>query len=256
VRVIGVLDLRAGQSVHAVAGDRERYAPVQRVAGATVRPGDACALARSYRDLFGISELYAADLDAIASSAIGSEHGALVAELATIGRTLWLDAGISSPELARRAVDLGATTVIVGLETLPSYRALERICGEVGGSRVAFSLDLRDSVPLTHRDFVEQAAPEDIAAQAAGAGVTAVIVLDVARVGTGAGLNYPLIERVRRVAPDVTLVAGGGIAGRHDLVRLSNAGCDGALVASALHDGRLTPRDVRDALTFEPRRDG
>jgi phosphoribosylformimino-5-aminoimidazole carboxamide ribotide isomerase len=41
------------------------------------------------------------------------------------------------------------------------------------------------------------------------------------------------------------IVAGGGVRGVPDLEALANAGCDAALVASALHDGRLTPHDIR-----------
>ena len=35
------------------------------------------------------------------------------------------------------------------------------------------------------------------------------------------------------------LLAGGGVAGMEDLRRLAGAGCDGALVATALHSGRI-----------------
>ena len=266
MRLIGVLDLRAGRAVHAVAGRREHYHQVRQIAGAGLTPGDARALARLYHDQFGLTELYVADLDAIDAAshvktderadaaAYGPPNGALVAELAVMGR-VWLDAAVSSPDSARRAIDLGATIAIVGLETLPSYQALEQICRAVGGARVAFSLDLRAGVPLARVDTMAREAPETLAARAAGTGVAAIIVLDVARVGTGAGLDCPLLERVRRVTPGVTLIAGGGVAGLPDLARLATAGCDGALVASALHDGRLTAGDVKEAFGFAPRHD-
>jgi uncharacterized protein related to proFAR isomerase len=44
---------------------------------------------------------------------------------------------------------------------------------------------------------------------------------------------------VRRRLPRLRLLAGGGIAGAEDLARLAAAGCDGALVATALHTGRI-----------------
>jgi phosphoribosylformimino-5-aminoimidazole carboxamide ribotide isomerase len=78
-----------------------------------------------------------------------------------------------------------------------------------------------------------------MASRAAVAGAGAVIVLDLARVGTGSGLDLALLTRVREAAPGVTLLAGGGVRGSEDLVRLAAAGCDGALVATALHDGGL-----------------
>jgi len=48
-----------------------------------------------------------------------------------------------------------------------------------------------------------------------------------------------MIVRVRQAAPDVTLLAGGGVRGPDDLSRLADAGADGALVATALLDGSL-----------------
>ncbi len=44
--------------------------------------------------------------------------------------------------------------------------------------------------------------------------------------------------------PGVTLLAGGGVRNADDLRRLKASGCDAALVATALHDGRITAADV------------
>ena len=168
----------------------------------------------------------------------------LVARLAALGAPLWLDAGVSTVDDARRAIDLGATRVIVGLETLLSYDVLGEICAAVGDDRVAFSLDLRDGEPVVAPGAHGHVPAHVIATRAAKAGVGAVIVIDLARVGTGAGLDLALIARVREATPGLMLVAGGGVRGLEDLVQLANVGCDGALVATALHDGRLGPIDV------------
>jgi uncharacterized protein related to proFAR isomerase len=39
----------------------------------------------------------------------------------------------------------------------------------------------------------------------------------------------------------VTLLAGGGVRDAHDIGRLQDAGCDGALIATALLSGALHP---------------
>lgn len=249
MRVIGVVDLAAGRAVHARAGMRERYAPVRAVAGSPIELGDALALARAYVDRLGLTELYAADLDAIKAIDIiqGTSQDALVAAIAALGAPLWLDAGVSSADRARRALGLGAARVVAGLETLPSFEALKTICAAVGGERVAFSLDLRNGEPVvspraaqTDREMPAHLA----AARAADAGVGSVIVIDLARVGTGTGLDLALVARVREAVPGLTLVAGGGVRGLEDVARLADAGCDGALVASALHNGRLSAAEV------------
>jgi phosphoribosylformimino-5-aminoimidazole carboxamide ribotide isomerase len=249
VRIIGVLDLAGGLAVHARAGRREDYAPVQRVAAASIPAGDAIALATAYRDRLGIHELYVADLDAIVA---GRPQPALVSALARVS-PLWLDAGITSVGGAREAIANGASRVVIGLETLSSFEALEQICRTVGTERVAFSLDMRDGRPIGRLPAVPpDATAIETATHAAGSGVGTMIVLDLARVGMGRGLDLDVIARLRAAVPDVTLIAGGGIRGLADLSRLAKAGGDGALVATALQDGALTAREIAAARQLQP----
>ena len=237
MRLIGVVDLSGRRAVHARAGLRDAYAPVARAAGAPLRPaGDATALARSYLDALGVRELYVADLDAILH---GRAQPDVVRALTALGAPVWLDAAVTHVPGARAAHALGATQVVVGLETLESFDALRAICDAVDGARIAFSLDLRDGVPLTGGRPALAGDAVTLVSRAIDAGAGNVIVLDLARVGTGAGLDLALLGRMRAAAPGCTLLAGGGVRGEDDLEALADAGCDGALVASALLDGRL-----------------
>jgi phosphoribosylformimino-5-aminoimidazole carboxamide ribotide isomerase len=257
VQVIGVLDLLQGRAVHARAGVRENYAPVAS-ADSSFAAGDALALAREYVHRFGLTELYAADLDAIMTAATQSSvpfQEGLIAALAALGASLWLDAGTSSVAGARRAVALGASPVVIGLETLASFDALGAICAEVGGHRVAFSLDLRRGEPVTTSALAAglkspSEAASRLAARAAAAGVHRICVIDLARVGLVEGPDFASIASVRKAVPELTLVAGGGVRGLDDIRRLAEAGCDGALVGTALHQGRLKPADIAMATSF------
>lgn len=241
MRVIPVLDLKAGLAVHAIAGDRRHYRPVRSILHDGSNPVD---LARVFRDRLGLGELYLADLDAIAGAApaIG-----LVSELNELGLTLLVDAGVRDGTGIGSLIDAGAHTVILGLETLAGPRTLDEIVAQHDPRRLAFSLDLRAGMPM-----VAQAAdwrthdPAQIVAWALERGIARVIVLDLARVGTGAGVGtLELIQRLHQSHPDAEIVAGGGISGPADLQSLAQAGASGALVASALHDGRLRPEDWR-----------
>jgi len=248
LQIIGVLDLLGGRAVHARAGARDRYAPVQSAAGWPIDPGNARTLAEIYTDVLRIAEIYAADLDAILNQRPQEE---VTRGLASLKAPLWLDAGVRSVDDARRAVDLGASRVIVGLETLPSFAVLSEICAAVGSDRVAFSLDLRDGQPIVAngaRTRAEDArTPEEIASLAAISGAGTVIVIDLARVGTGRGIDVGLLSRIRSATPGPRLVAGGGVRGWEDLVQVAKAGCTAALVATALHDGRISAAEIVDA---------
>lgn len=259
MQVVGVLDLLGDRAVHARGGQRSLYEPVVMVAGEPIRPGHAPDLARAYVDRLGLDEIYVADLTAIAASlergrhqtktfSEPPRHASTLDGITASGMVVWLDAGIATPEDARHALHLGATRVVVGLETLASWKALEEICHMVGPGHVSFSLDLRDGAPVSSLHLVSgRTRPETIVELAAGAGVSSMIVLELARVGTNAGPDVEMIEAVRRAVPEVALFAGGGVRGPEDLERLADAGCDGALVATALHDGRLASADIAGA---------
>ena len=252
MQVIGVVDLLSGRAVHALAGQREHYQPVSEVGGSSIESGCATAVAREYVERLGLTDLYVADLDAILGR---PAQDALVGELVAFDVPLWLDAGATTLGSARRGLGLGARRVVIGLETLTSFDSLREICDGVGGGRVAFSLDLRMGEPMVSGvAILAGESPQDLVARAVEAGADAVIVIDLARVGTGQGIDWALITRLRHAAPDVTLLVGGGVRSLDDLLRLSDAGCDGALVATALHEGRLTADDVEAAQRHRNRR--
>ncbi len=244
MRVVGVIDLKGGRAVHASGGDRSRYQPVA-CAGDVRVDGDAVTLARFYRDVCGLADLYVADLDAIASGELKPDA---IGDLAAVGGSVWLDAGARSVEDAQASLLTGARRVVVGLETLPAYDVLARICAGVSG-HVSLSLDLRDGRLVCHegspiaRDSIER-----VASTAWAAGVDTIVVLDLNRVGGHDGPAVREIARVRAAVPDADVYAGGGVGCIGDLLSLRATGVTGALVASALHDGRITPADLH-ALT-------
>jgi phosphoribosylformimino-5-aminoimidazole carboxamide ribotide isomerase len=236
MRIIPVIDLRAGEAVQGTGGDRARYAPVE--SALTSSLGDALALAQAYVTVLGTSELYVADLDAIEGGA--AQYG-MHQRLSRISRS-WIDAGLRSERDACAVIDAGAARVVVGLETLPDLEVLHAIVARLGAERVAFSLDLRDGAPLARAEPLRAMTPRELARRAVDAGVETVIVLDLARVGGLGGADETMLGELRAALPGVELIAGGGVRDQTDLDRLAVAGADGALVATALHRGAIGRR--------------
>jgi len=239
--ILGVVDLQHGLAVRARGGRRDKYAPIGSVAGESIGPGDAMALAHQYVDRFGVSALYVADLDAIERRA--PQH-AVVRMIASVGVPVWLDCGSGSSADARQALECGASRLIIGLETLPSFQVLESIVKTVRRERVVFSLDLRDGQPIATTPELAQQNPEDLAARATAAGVSAMLMLDLARVGASSGVDVKLLARIRSRVPAIPLYIGGGVRSLGDVEQLRRVGCDGALVATALLDGQIMKRDL------------
>jgi phosphoribosylformimino-5-aminoimidazole carboxamide ribotide isomerase len=237
MRILPVLDLMHGQVVRGVGGRRHEYRPVESRLTSSAEP---LAIARAFRKHFGFDELYLADLDAIAGAppALGA-----ICELQDNGFRLLVDAGLRATADAVPLLTAGVGGVIAGLETVAGPEAFAGLVAGVGAQRLVFSLDLKDGRPLAAADW--PAEPWAIALAALAAGAARFLVLDLARVGTGAGTGTEdLCRRLRRESGVTELLAGGGVRGADDLRRLRDSGVDGVLVASALHDGRLTRADL------------
>lgn len=249
MKIIPVLDLQNGQAVHAIGGDRAHYRPVRSVLDPdSPNDGDPLRLARAYRDRLGLTELYLADLDAIAQRRPPNQ--ALYRRLLDDGFVLRIDAGWRDgrdAETLTTAPGLGDRALwMAGLETMRGPQALREIVSACGPDRLIFSLDLRDGQPLLAAEDWSTRDPLAIAAIAIEAGIRRILPLDLARVGRGRGAaGSDWIEPLKRIRSDIQVVIGGGIAEPAELKRLAGLGVWAVLVASALHQGRIGRDDLQ-----------
>jgi phosphoribosylformimino-5-aminoimidazole carboxamide ribotide isomerase len=68
--------------------------------------------------------------------------------------------------------------------------------------------------------------------------------MTLARVGSGAGPDTARIAEVRARTAGRLIYAAGGVRDASDLGVLQQLGVAGALVATSLHDGRLSGADI------------
>jgi phosphoribosylformimino-5-aminoimidazole carboxamide ribotide isomerase len=243
-RIVPVIDLLRGLVVRGVAGRRCEYQPLTSPLCGDAQPA---TLARAFYE-HGFREVYLADLDAIGGAAPAWE---IYRQVAECGLRMWVDAGLSTID---RAVELMKFTtsqgplagVVAGLESLAGPDLLAEMLAVVGPPRLIFSLDLKGGQPLTEATAWQGLDAREVAQVALDCGVRRMIVLDLARVGMNGGLGTEgLCRRLRDLTPELEITAGGGVRNQADLQSLAAAGCDAALVASALHDGRITTTSAR-----------
>ena len=243
ISVIPVIDLLGGKVVHGKSGQRSSYQPIQSVLTESAEPLEIC---QSLQQHFGFKDLYVADLDAIAG---GDASARQIAQLLDTEINVWLDAGTATrTTLEKLSFEIPLDRlahVIVALECCPKPHDLEQVFEVVGPARAVFSLDLKGgqlNVPDTGMDasLWQQMDAMDIARTAVEIGYRKMIVLDVAAVGGGQGVwTLSLTKKLADEFPDLDIISGGGVRNVQDLNSLATAGCHFALVASALHDGRI-----------------
>jgi phosphoribosylformimino-5-aminoimidazole carboxamide ribotide isomerase len=214
MHVIPVIDLQGGVAVRARLGQRQHYLPIK----TPLCPGsNPFAIVQAFLRLHPFSTIYLADLDALTGK-VPQSH--LVAGLAAAFPAVrfWVDAGWLAP-----ADDW---TPVVGTESLDSvrWRELSR-----KGRDWVLSLDHFDGRFVGPGEILRH--PERWPQRT--------LVMCLNRVGGGQGPDFERLRRLRALAPDRWLAAAGGVRDAGDLESLKKIGIDGALVASALHDGRL-----------------
>lgn len=239
MQILPVLDLLGGVVVRGVAGQRERYRPIVSRIVDVATPID---VARAFRRQFGLSQLYVADLDAILHHRPNFE---IYRQLADDQFDLLIDAGIRDLETAAKIFESGAGALIAGLETTPNPQflsALIRLCGQ---QRLIFSIDLKAGQLLTAGTAWRELTPLQLAKTCIHLGVDRLIILDLAQVGSSNGIStLSLCADIRKLAPEVQLITGGGIRHLDDLQQLAAARITGVLIASALHDGQISRDDL------------
>jgi HisA/HisF family protein len=239
MQVLPVIDLLRGVVVRGIAGQRSEYRPLQSKLTTSVQPLD---VARAIRSMFGFTNLYVADLDAIIDK---QPNWNCYHALLNDGFHLFVDAGVRDVALSLELSRVGAEPII-GLESCPSPSVLAEIV-DANQGQVTFSLDLKNGRPLLSSDSAGWSDNiAEIIRQAVASGVSRLIVLDLADVGTSSGgQTDTLCCSLKAEFPQIGLTCGGGVRGVGDLQKCKTLGASRVLVASALHDGRLTVADLR-----------
>ena len=227
MEVIPVVDLKAGSVVRARLGRRDQYRPIETPLSPTSDPVD---VARGLLSIHPFATLYVADLDAIEGR--GDNRTTLTrlrAELPHLA--LWVDNGICDRRRAEDWLAAGWGHLVLGSETQVDATLVRHLAGD---ARVALSLDFRGP---------SFQGPPALLAET-GCWPRRVIAMTLARVGSGAGPDLDRLRAIRDAAPGRRVYAAGGVRDAADLLSLTRAGISGALVASCLHDGRLTGKDI------------
>jgi phosphoribosylformimino-5-aminoimidazole carboxamide ribotide isomerase len=226
MEVIPVIDLKGGTVVHARMGERAFYRPIETP---LARGSDPIDVARGLLAVHSFTTLYVADLDAITGA--GDNRAALERlRQALPDLTLWVDNGAADQRAAAAwlAQDLGH--VVLGSETQRDVSVIHHFATE---PRALLSLDFRGDA--------FQGPPELLAN--AHIWPRRVIVMTLHRVGGNAGPDFARLEAIKPAAREI--YAAGGVRDADDLQALADAGIVGVLVASSLHNGRLTGADLR-----------
>jgi HisA/HisF family protein len=226
--VIPVIDLMDGEVVHARRGERGCYRPIR---SKLVGGSGPLAIAGALMRLASFKTLYVADLDAIRGR---GGHDRVIAALVAAHPQVefWVDRGETDLEALSERIPTEEGVSVVGSESFEDARTLRHALSASSG---VLSLDHDADGPL---------GPAPVHADAA-LWPRRLIVMTLARVGADEGPDLSRVAEIVALAGDRKVYAAGGVRDAADLRALAEIGAAGALVASALHDGRITAPDLK-----------
>lgn len=225
---IFVLDIFNGLVVHAVRGQRSRYEPIDRYSNLT-KSSDPLEVIEEIRP----KEAYVADLNRLTGSGDNLEVIKQISEKTDLMADMGISRQSEIEELPR------SVRPVLGTETA-SLRLIETASGI---REVTISIDMFGRKVLT-RDASLMHDPLDVLRELNRLQVREIILLELDRVGTSAGIDRDFLKAAASVSRH-PLILGGGVKGPEDLQVLDELGFEGALVATAVYNGRIPLEMVR-----------
>ena len=221
---IPAVDVLDGMIVRLLQGDFERV---------TTYANDPLPTITRYVEA-GARRIHLVDLDGARG---GTTSLDLVRRVAAVVPDLQVGGGIRTATPAIAALDAGATRVVVGSLAVHDPDELGRLVATVGGGRVVVAVDIRDGM-ARGSGWLDGGIPARTAIQRALAvGVESLLVTGIERDGTLNGPDLDLLVEVRSLAPNVEIIASGGVAALDDLSAAAAHGANAAVVGKALLEG-------------------
>ncbi len=234
LELLPAVDIADGQAVQLVQG----------VAGSEKRFGDPVEAALRWQEA-GAEWIHLVDLDAAFGR--GNNRDLLATIVGTLDIDVEMSGGIRDDDSLDAAMKAGCRRVNIGTAALeqPEWCAAA-IASH--GDRIAIGLDVRGRT-LAARGWTREGGDlYDVLARLDSEGCARYVVTDVNKDGMLQGPNLDLLRAVC-AETDRPVVASGGITELADLealMGLVDDGVEGAIIGTALYEGRFTLTDALD----------
>jgi phosphoribosylformimino-5-aminoimidazole carboxamide ribotide isomerase len=233
------IDLKDGKCVRLIQGAMD---------SATVFNDSPASQAREFEGL-GFKWLHLVDLDgAVEGRAVNAP--AVEAILKKVAIPVQLGGGIRDMAAIERWLERGICRVILGTAAVKNPDLIVE-AGKAFPGRIAVGIDARAGI-VAVEGWAQGSnlTAKDLALRVQDAGAATIIYTDIARDGTGLGLNIDETLELAE-AVQIPVIASGGVGGLDDIRALMTGedGCDniaGVIIGRALYDGRIDAREALD----------
>lgn len=233
--ILPAIDILSGRPVRLRQGDYNQASQVAESVLDTAKSFEAD----------GADWIHMVDLDA-AKAGKPVNHEIILEAAKSVSIPVEIGGGIRSVEDARLYLDGGVQRVILGTAALNNPELVETLTRDYPG-RIAVSLDARDGrVKVAGWQEDGGVLLDDAVRDMEKAGVSTLIVTDIAKDGMLQGPSFDLMEHLSSITT-CDLVASGGVSCADDIRKLAAQNLYGAIAGKALYAGRL---DLKEAIAI------
>jgi phosphoribosylformimino-5-aminoimidazole carboxamide ribotide isomerase len=234
--VIPAVDIMDGKCVRLVKGDPAK---------SKVYFDDPLEAAKLFVDK-GADVIHLVDLDA----ALGSGQNLVVVKkiLKNLNVKVQVGGGIRTLEIAEAMLRLGAFRVIFGTVAVQNPALIAKAISRYGSQRIVVAIDEKNGKAAFHgwkdRSEINYL---DFARRFEEMQVGAIVFTTTDVDGT---LKGPQVEKIEKLVETVKtpIIASGGINSLNDIAALAGVGVEGAIVGTALYEGKFTFEQALEAV--------
>lgn len=239
-RIVPVLDILDSKAVHAKKGERANYKPLNLK---LIQSSNPIEIVEVLKQKFNFKEFYIADLDAILKKKPNFEL--LLKILALPNIKVMIDPGIINKDDLITYSTLKLNKLILGLETMESIDVIEESFEIFGQNKIIVSIDMYKEKIISNIKQLKSQNSLQAINTIENLGVKEIILLDLFRVGQKLGGIPHLYLEIRKKFSGNILI-GGGIKDFDDLLMYKDEEFSGILIATALYDGSIDIKKVKN----------
>lgn len=234
MRIIPAIDIIGGKCVRLSKGDYSTQKTYSE---------NLLDMAKQFED-FGVKYLHVVDLDGAKAKEIINYK---TLELLATKTSLIVDfgGGIKSEEDVKIAFNSGAKQITVGSIAAQNPTLMLEWLQKYGSEKIILGADCKDRKIATN-GWLESSGDDVVSfiQEYEKNGIVYSIVTDIEKDGMLSGPAFDLYDEILSETNQTKLIASGGITTIDDVLKLSEMGCEGAIIGKAIYEGTINLKDL------------
>lgn len=203
----------------------------------------------------GIQYLHLVDLDGAKSGKM-INHKVLYELASKTELKIDFGGGIKSEKDLQIAFENGARQITGGSIAVKDPVAFEGWIQKFGNEKIILGADVLDKKIATN-GWLEDSGIElfPFIKNYTEKGIKYTICTDISKDGMLQGPAINLYSEILSRHEGINLIASGGISGMNDIFKLSEIGCEGAIIGKAIYEGKINLKDLQDFIINNNKKD-